>query len=52
MIHNTSTNVFGRINANIIPTATQNRANPTTRFIPATLASVFYIICAYFCKNA
>ena len=32
IIHKTSTNVFGRIRARIMPTATQNRANPTIRF--------------------
>ena len=33
MILITSINVFGRINDRIKPTATQNRANPITRFI-------------------
>lgn len=32
-MHSTSTNMFGSIIARMMPTATQNRANPTTRFI-------------------
>ena len=41
-MHSTSTNVLGRINARMIPTATQNRANPMIRFKLLPPAGLFY----------
>lgn len=44
MILITSINVFGRINDRIKPTATQNRANPITRFIAIHL----FFFCTFY----
>lgn len=50
----TSMNVFGRISERIKPTATQNRANPITRFIVMHpfLFCVFYARPACFMRQS